>query len=353
MSTVFKAALMAAFMALSVPLSSQAMEEPGRITLSIVGGLDRVSQYTRYEEPFWQHRLRELTRDLVQAEIKPFDRAGLKAEEMLPLMRIGAVPFGTALLAIVGSEEAELNALDLPALSPDIQTLHTMVGQYRPHLQRLLKERYNIELLGVYTYPAQVLWCNSPFTGLHDLRGRRIRTSSLAQTEMVEALGAKSVVIPFAQIKPAMGSRVVECAITGTLSGNSVGLPQVSSHVHSMAITWGVSIFGANAQAWDKIPSNLRDQIQGGIAQLERDIWRSAEEETRAGLDCNAGRPSCTLGKPANMTIVPVSEEDTRLRRELLANTVLPRWVERCGAKCADAWNTYLAPSLGITVQRP
>ncbi|MCQ4160755.1 TRAP transporter substrate-binding protein [Roseomonas sp. GC11] len=325
--------------------------EPQPIQLKIVGGLANVSQYTRYEEPFWRKRLSEITQGRVTAEIAPFDRAGFRAEEMLPLMRLGVVPFGTALVAVVSSEEPEFNAVDLPALNPDIATLRQTVRLYRPHLREILRERYGIELLAVYTYPAQVTWCTRPFTGLADLAGRRIRTSSVGQAELFEALGATSVVIPFAEIVPAMQAGVVECAVTGTLSGNSIGLHEVTSHIHAMALTWGVSIFAANKAAWEALPAEMRGKIQEGLRDLERDIWDAADRETGEGLDCAAGRASCTAGRRGRMTVVPVTAADNERRRSLLTSTVLPRWVDRCGADCARAWNTYLAPSLGITAR--
>jgi TRAP-type C4-dicarboxylate transport system substrate-binding protein len=82
----------------------------GPLRLKIVGGLADVSQYVRYEEPFWR-RLEEISGGRLQAEIAPFDRSGIRAQEMLALMRLGVVPFGTTLLAIVSTEEPEFNAV--------------------------------------------------------------------------------------------------------------------------------------------------------------------------------------------------------------------------------------------------
>ena len=66
------------------------------------------------------------------------------------------------------------------------------------------------------------------------------------------------MVIPFADILPSIRSGVVECAITGTLSGWQIGLNDVTSHVHAMAITWGVSLFGANRAAWAALPADIQ-----------------------------------------------------------------------------------------------
>jgi TRAP-type C4-dicarboxylate transport system substrate-binding protein len=323
-----------------------AADPPMRI--KVVGGLADVSQYVRFEEPFWRRRITELTNGRIVAEIAPFDRSGIRGNEMLQLMRLGVAPFGTALLALGSADEPEFNAVDLPGLSPDMDTLRRNVQAYRPHLERLLRERYGIELLGIYTYPAQVLFCARPFTGLSDLAGRRVRTSSVGQSELVQSLGATPVVTPFAEIVSAMRAGTVECAITGTLSGHAIGLYQVTSHVHTMALGWGLSIFGANIAAWASLPADLRETIRAGITALENEIWQAADRETGEGLACNANLPICSHARRGNMTIVQAGAADEALRRRLITEVVLPRWVERCGPDCVEGWNTYLAPVTGI-----
>jgi TRAP-type C4-dicarboxylate transport system substrate-binding protein len=319
-----------------------------KVRLKIIGGLADVSQYVRFEEPFWSRRITELTGGRVVAEISPFDRSGIRGQEMLQLMRLGVVPFGTVILPVAATEEPELDAVDLPALSPDMATLRRTVGAYRPYLETLLRERYGIELLGFYTYPAQVVFCSRPFSGLSDLAGRRVRTSSVGQSELIQALGGTAVVTPFAEIVSAFRSHVVECAITGTLSGHAIGLPDVTSHVHAMALSWGLSVFGANSAAWSALPEDIRAALRSGVAELEAEIWEAADRETGEGLACNAGLPTCPLSRRGNMTIVPVTADDKERRRRLLSDVVLPRWVGRCGPDCVEAWNTHLAPTVGI-----
>lgn len=329
--------------------AQQASSEP--IRLKIVGGLADVSQYVRYEEPFWRRRIQEASGGRIQAEIAPFDRSGIRAQEMLALMRLGVVPFGTVLLAVVSNEEPEFNAVDLPAVNPDMAALRRTVALYRPHLEQVLAQRYDVELLAIYTYPAQVVFCRDRFSGLSDLAGRRIRTSSVGQSDMFAALGATPVVIPFAETLAAVRSGVVDCAVTGTLSANAIGLHEVTTYMHSMAITWGLSVFGANRSAWAALPEWARTLIRRELAGLEREIWDAAEVETVDGFACNAGLPSCVSGRRGQATIVPVSAADQERRIRLLTETVLPGWVRRCGEPCVDAWNSRLAPALGVTAR--
>ncbi|WP_165585281.1 TRAP transporter substrate-binding protein [Roseococcus sp. SYP-B2431] len=323
-----------------------APSEPIRI--KVIGGLAGVSQFLRYEAPFWQQRLPQITQGRMTADIEPSDRSGIRPAEMLHLMRLGVVPFGTFLLATTAADEPELAGGDLPVLNPDMARLRENMQAYRPRVVRNLADNYDMEVLAIYAYPAQVLFCTRAFTSLSDLGGRRIRTSSVGQADIVTALGAISVVMPFAETVSAVRNGQAECAITGSLSGNAIGLSEVTAHVHRMALTWGLSVFGAHRPSWNALPADLRQILRQGLAELESEIWAAAERETEEGFACNSGQPSCAAGRPGRMQVVPVSEEDERRRRVLLRDVVLPNWIERCGPACADAWNESLASSVGI-----
>ena len=325
-----------------------ALADDRPITLRIVGGLAGVAQYTRHEMPFWTEQVMQRTHGRVRAEIAPFDRSGIRGPEMLPLMRLGVVPFGTVPLSVSAGDEPEINAVDLPVTNPDFGTLRRTVTLLRPRLEALLKERFNVVLLAVYAYPAQVVFCRQPFSGLGDLSGRRIRVSSVGQSELFEALGAIPVVTPFAEIPAALRGGIVECAVTGSLSGNTLGLPGIATYVSRQAISWGVSVFGANAGAWAALPQEVRSQLQAGLSELQEQIWRAAEQETEEGFACNAGRPECVHGTRGQMVVLDDEPRDRQRRAQLLRDVILPSWIRRCGSDCIDTWNTTMAPSRGI-----
>jgi TRAP-type C4-dicarboxylate transport system substrate-binding protein len=244
--------------------------------------------------------------------------------------------------------DPELGAPDLAGLNPDMATMRRHMLAFRPHLEKRLRERWGIETLAVYVYPSQVTFCSKPFRGLTDLVGRRIRTSNLSQSDLVEALGAIPVQTAFGDIVPKMRSGDIECAITGAMSGNTIGLHEVTTHVHTMAANWGLAVFGANASAWAALPEELRAQLRRELPRLERRIWADAEREATEGLACNSGGAACTDGRKGRMTVVRETDPEVKRWRDIMLTTVLPRWVQRCGAACASVWNSTLQPVTGI-----
>lgn len=334
----------------AAPPAPPASAAAAALSLRVVGGLAGVRQYTLLEEPFWRDTLPSLTQGQVQAEIVPFDRAGLRGQDMLRLMQLGVVPFGTVLIAQAAISDAQVGAPDLAGLSADMPALRRTLAAYRPTLVRLLKQRYGLEVLAVYAYPAQVLFCRQPFKRLSDLAQRRVRVSSPPQADLMEGLGAVGVNLSFAELPAQMRAGQLDCAITGTMSGHTIGLHEAASHISPLAISWGLSVFAANGAAWAALPPSLRTLLARELPRLEERIWDQADRETGEGLACNTGQGPCSSGRAGHLQLVPLDPSDAALLRRLTAQVVVPRWAQRCGTECRQAWEATLAPLTGIAL---
>lgn len=319
-----------------------AASESPKDHLRIVGGLAGVNQFTRHEEPFWARQLPGLTQDLVTTEIVPFDKAGLTGPELLRAVQIGAAPFGTVILSLAAVADPELDLADLAGLNPDFDSLRRSVQGLRPRVAKLLKQKYDLELLAVYTYPAQVVYCTRAFNKLADLAGRRVRVAAGSQADFIASLGARPVQMPFSQVVQGIKAGSVDCAVTGTMSGNTIGLHEVTSHIHTMALNWGLAAFVVQAERWRDLHPTVRAVLERELPILEREIWAEAQRETEDGLACNTGAARCKGGRRGQMTLVQDTPADHRLRLELLHQTALPVWLQRCGAHCTTHWQALL-----------
>jgi len=318
--------------------------------LRIVGGIGALNQYTRHEEPFWTRQLQALSGGRATAEIVPFDRAGIRGQEMLRLVQLGVIPFGTALLNVSSVVDVEIGAPDLAGLNPDVASLRRSVAAFRPQLQQVLRERYGSELLAVYAYPAQVTFCTKPLSGLADLKDRRIRFSSATQSDWVSALGAIPVQIPFNELVANVKNGNVDCVITGTMSGNTIGLHEVMTHLHTMPVNWGIGMFVANGAAWSALSKETQELLRRELPKLEQAIWTEAENETSNGIACNTGAPSCLGGRPGRMVVVRASAADNAKRQEIFVRNVLPAYLKRCGPRFTQVWNQTVGSSSGVTL---
>ncbi|TAD90407.1 MAG: hypothetical protein EAZ99_06050 [Alphaproteobacteria bacterium] len=351
-AVVWLAALMVAAGQLFVTAPARAEDLP-QLHLKVAGGLGGVRQYNNFEEPFWTRTLRDQSAGRITAEIAPFDSMGLRSGEVMNLLRLGVLSFGSTPLAPLAADDAESVALDLPGLNPDIETLRRHVFSYRDTLVRVYRERYNVEILSIYTYPAQVLFCNGPLRSLMDLAGKRVRVSGVVQADMVMRLNATPINAPFNQIVETMRRRAIDCAITGTLSGNAIRLHEVATTLFTLPINWGINILAVNREYWRSLPPSVRSFLTDQLAVLEREIWANAQYETQQGIACNGGSVECVLGQRAAMTVVSPPESDRQLLQRILHDTILPRWAERCGEDCVATWNASVGRAAGLAAPTP
>ncbi len=336
------------FVASVATSAAEAAEVAPTVTLRIVGGLASGNRYAKLERPFWINELPRLSGGKFAAEIVPFDRAGVPGPEMLRMMQLGVIPFGTALFSHMATEAPEFNAPDLAGLNPDVQSVKKVVASFRPYLEKTLRERYGVELLAVYVYPPQVVFCKRPFANLADLSGRKIRASSPTQTDFIEAIGGIPVRTEFAELMASIANGNVECAITAAMAGNTLGLHQVTTHIHTMPTTWGLSVFAANSAAWSALNPELRALLKRELPKLENSIWDESERDSIEGIACNTGAPGCVNGRKGNMVAVRLTAEDDRRRQQILATRILPRWIQRCGPSCAQVWNQTIRTVLNV-----
>lgn len=318
--------------------------------LRIVGGLADVNQFVQHERPFWTRTLQQRSNGRFSAEIVPLDRAGVPAQDMVRLMQIGVIPFGTIQISRVAPQDSAFSAADLAGLNPDVAALKKTVAAFRPFLENTLRQRYGIELLAIYIYPAQMVFCNRPITRLADLANQRVRVSGTTVADFIKAFGGIPVVTAMSDAVPRLRMGNVSCAVTGSMTGNTLGLHEASTHIFAMPITWGVTLFAANRDSWNALEPPLRVLLREELPQLESRIWQASEQETLEGLACNTGAQSCRSGHKGRMIAVPMDPQDDLRRQQVLRSHILPSWLRRCGADCASMWNNTIGPVHAIAV---
>ena len=228
------------------------------------------------------------------ADIKGFNDMGLKGPEVIRLMSSGVIEFGTSTLAYFAADNPINEAIDLAGLATDVKTARAVTDAFQPAYEKFYGNQ-GIKVLGMSTYPAQVLFCNADIKDLSSLNGKKVRTSSRTQAEFVEALGGHSVTMAFGEVVPALQNKVVDCAITGSLSGYSAKWYEVSTHLYALPINWNQQIHAVNKKSWDKLNPGVQALVADKYKTLVNDIWAGAEKQTRGRLRLQHGR-SCLQG---------------------------------------------------------
>ena len=320
--------------------------------LKVVGGLSNLTAYNDYEKPFWTNVVPTLSNGQVTADIKGFNEMGLKGPEILRLMSQGVIEFGTATLSYFASDNPINEAIDLAGLTSDAKEARAVVEAFEPIYAKHYGPGSGIKILGISPYPAQVLFCNAEIKGLSDIKGKKVRTSSRTQAEFIEALGGSSVTMAFGEVVPAMQNKVVDCAITGSLSGYSAKWYEVATHLYALPINWNSQIHGVNQKAWNKLDPKVQAFLQANIKNMVGNMWDAAAAQTQQGYDCNTGAAACSNPVKGKMALVKPSDADRALLKKIMQEQVLPKWAARCSATCVQDFNATVSKVVGLTAKK-
>lgn len=119
---------------------------------------------------------------------------------------------------------------------------------------------FGTHLVSLYFAGPEALSSTRPLPGVADLNGWKMRCPPGMETEIFTRLGAKPVVMPFAEVFTALSTGVVDGCDAAQLSVNKqLGLYEVAKHAtypgfHSMA----ANHLNINLRKWEALPDDLK-----------------------------------------------------------------------------------------------
>lgn len=318
---------------------------------NVVGTLSTVAIYHDYEVPFWTKTLPEASGGKLTAKINAFDLLGLPGGAVYEAVENGVYDVGATIIDYVGGDDPRFEGLDVPGIS-DPAMSKAVADAYRPHLQTAFQETFDSELLLVAPFTPQVLFCKGEIKGIKDLAGKRVRGSGRFTMDLIEALGGTGVQVAFNEVPVALDRGVIDCGITGILSGYSAGWSEVATHLVALPMG-GLDSLGyvINNDTWESLDEASQTLLKTEAAKLETTMWADLATNTAKGIACNTGG-ECAAGKPYNLTLVEITPEDEKLVLDTIGSAVLPKWAERCGADCVANWEATAGKALGVSLQK-
>ena len=300
------------------------------------------------ELPFWRETLPKASNGAITADITPLDQMGVDDKTMLRLLRLGVMDFASMDISKMAGDDPRFEGCDLAGITLDPDKARAACNAYREVIDRQMQKNWNAKLLAIGGNPPQVFWCRSVIGGLADLKGKKIRVFNNTMRDFLSGVGATAVSMAFAEVVPALSNGVVDCGVTGSLSGNTGGWPEVTKSLYPMSLGWAINVVAVNLNTWQRLDARTQDFMQKQIKAYEDKMWITLKKAMLEADNCNTGKQPCTMGKLAHMAIVPVKPAEAEQHRKLVDGAVLAGWAKRCGAQCAKEWNDTVGKVLGL-----
>jgi len=334
-----------------VGLGAPALAQQAPVKVNVVGqALATLPQHRTVEAPLFK-ALQDKSGGKIEVTLATWAERNVGGPDILRLVRSGLADIAVVPLYTVSGDVPLLDIVDLPGLNPTVAQARKVAETVIPEANKVL-EKFNVKILAPFAFTAQVLFCREPVANLASLQGRRVRTGGGSVNDFISAIGAQPVGVAFPEVYSALERGTVDCAITGTQTGNSAKWYEVTKGIYSLTTSWSTAAYFVNLSWWNKLDPAIRDMIAATMKEVEEKQWKLAEELTEVGIACNVGdAKKCTSGTLVDKKPLALSEPNAADKEKLLralSDNILPAWVKRCGPQCGELYNKVVAPITGI-----
>jgi TRAP-type C4-dicarboxylate transport system substrate-binding protein len=196
----------------------------------------------------------------------PIKADGITAAVADNIVQLGDDGFATGTIPITA-------ILRLPMLLQSPDDLNKAMAILRPHLDDAYGKR-GIVVLGQYSYPFQVLWGRKKIGSLADIKGSKLRVTSVEQGEFIRRFGGISLTIGAPDVAAALDRGLVEGVLTAS-SGGGLAWHDLLKYRYDFPTSYVNSTIVVNKEAMDKLPAATQQIIRDAGADAAN--WATIE----------------------------------------------------------------------------
>jgi TRAP-type C4-dicarboxylate transport system substrate-binding protein len=169
------------------------------------------------------------------------------------VIQFGDDGFATGTIPITG-------VLRLPMLLQSPADLAKAMEIVRPYLDAAYGKR-GMEVLGQYSYPFQVIWGRKKIASLTDIKGLKLRVTSVEQGEFIRRFGGVALTIGSPDVAAALDRGVVDGGLTAS-SGGGLLWHDLLKYRFAFPTSYVNSTYIVNTEAMEKLPPATREILR-------------------------------------------------------------------------------------------
>jgi len=205
---------------------------------------------------------------------------GYKGPEMLSVLRDGLVPIGDVLVNAQTGEEKFFGITSLPFLAPGVVELR-MLQFFAGPVEHRLAEKHNQKILYQVPWPSRNVYTKKEINTLEDLKNLKIRTVSKEDSDLLSALGAIPVQMPWGEVVTSLATGVIDGVGTSSASGVDGKFWEFTGYASRWNWQCSCDMVNVNLDAWNKLSPELQKIIETKARELEPQFWKIAVERNK------------------------------------------------------------------------
>ncbi len=188
----------------------------------------------------------------------------------------GVVDIGSVVLGPSGQPFTKSNITNLPGIMSDEAA--SSVAFYRLFAKGLIAEEYkDVKLLSLTAGPRLGLSASKPIKSLDDLKGMKIRSIGKVSGDVLSALGASPIALPFGEVYQALSRGVIGGGVVSYFSIMSFKSGEVAKeHTFDFPMGMGPLAMVMNKQSYEKLSPKGRAIIDRFSGESESRVLGAA-----------------------------------------------------------------------------
>lgn len=180
-----------------------------------------------------------------------------------------------------GNEDPMYVLINTPGLVNTLDELRALWELQKPYFDKLFADR-GMRILYVGHWPGQGFYTRNPINTFADIKGQRLRISSVQTKQMGDMLGFNSTILPSAEVPQAFSTGLIDAMFTSAQTGVDTQAWDHVSHFALAVVGSATSAVAVNEASFQKLDKESQDAlIEAGRLAYERSFPAIAEANVR------------------------------------------------------------------------
>lgn len=202
-------------------------------------------------------------------------------------VRDGRLPMSAALHTYLAADEPRMGIFNLPGLINNIEEYQKVRDAFwAKDVAKIWEERWGAVVLAEGAWCPTRLFSKTPIRTVEDFKNKRVRVHNPQTAAQMNALGAKPTPMATTEIMPALERGVIDGVFISTCVGGAMEFWRIAKNLQDWgvgAITgWAILI---NKAEWEGMPADVREQVRGAMADLQKDAFGTYNAFVEKALD--------------------------------------------------------------------
>ena len=305
-------------------------------------------------QKYWAPNLEARTNGQLTLEVTSFPELRLAGVETLELVSSGRLGMAEVYAGYVNYQSQRLPLLDLqflPGLYPHRETMFYSVAEMLPRMGDAVEGATGGGVTINHNWYAQddlYIFSQEPLGTLDDFEDLRVRSSSSAISDWLNAMGAEPRIIPFSDVYTYLERGILDAAVTNAGAGYGQRWYELTDYMNGPLTNFSSNGNVINADLWDSMPDDLQQILVEEGAKTELEAMRLAPVQDVEGARRNIDAGLEQVGFS--------SELKERSFDVAVTQRVIPGWLRRlnypgAGDQAVEVFNAHVGPYVGLHIQ--